>query len=471
MPALLLIASLLISPAPLRQPPAAAAESAPTAGYFFLLGRHLEAEGKVDEAIAAHQKAIGLEPASAELKAELAALYARQDRAAEAVDMARAALALDDANLEANRILGSVYAAFAEQRQGLKPGDDSAQYAEQAIVALEKASRDGAADVGLTLLLGRMYVRTRAFDKAIGPLKRVIEEQPGYSEAAWLLATAHEELDQVDAAVDVLRAAVQFNPRFFRGQVRIAELNEKRGHWKEAVDAYATAEQMNARAAAELTPRRAAALINAGRAEEARDLLTSLAAGPKADPAILYLYAVSQRQSEDLAGAEATARRLREAAPADPRGMYVLAQVLEAKGDAEGAERSLRELLARDPKDATALNHLGYMFAERGARLDEAVDLVQRALQIEPDNPSFLDSLGWAYYRQGRLELADRPLTDAAAKLPNSSVVQDHLGDLRYKQGRYTEAAEAWERSLAGDGESIDRRTIERKLRDAKARR
>ena len=471
MPALLLIASLLASPAPLPQPPAAAAEAAPTAGYFFLLGRHLEGEGKVDDAIAAHQQAIALEPSSAELKAELAAVYARQDRAVEAIEMAEAALALDDANLEANRILGSVYAAFAEQPQGLRAGEDRAQYAEKAVAALEKASREGTADIGLTLLLGRMYVRTRAFDKAIGPLKRVIEEQPGYSEAAWLLAGAHEELDQADAAVDVLRAAVGFNPRFFRGQVRIAELYEKLGRWKEAVEAYATAQQMNARAAAELTPRRAAALINAGRAEEARDLLAGSAAGAKADPAILYLYAVSQRQSEDLAGAEATARRLREAAPEDPRGMYVLAQILEAKGDTEGAERSLRELLVRDPKDATALNHLGYMFAERGARLDEAVDLVRRALEIEPGNPSFLDSLGWAYFRQGRIELADRPLTDAAAKLPNSSVVQDHLGDLRYKQGRYEEAAAAWQRSLAGDGEAIDRSIIERKLRDAKARR
>jgi Flp pilus assembly protein TadD len=195
-----------------------------------------------------------------------------------------------------------------------------------------------------------------------------------------------------------------------------------------------------------------------------------LAAAAQADVSVLYLYAVAQRQSDDLAGAEATAKRLREMAPADPRGMYVLAQVLEAKGDAAGAEASLRELLARDPKDATALNYLGYMFAERGARLDEAVDLVRRALEIEPDNPSFLDSLGWAYFRQGRLELADRPLTDAAAKLPTNSVVQDHLGDLRFKQGRYPEAVAAWERSLAGDGESIDRAAIEKKLKDAKAR-
>ncbi len=164
-------------------------------------------------------------------------------------------------------------------------------------------------------------------------------------------------------------------------------MNEKLGRWSEAADGYALAQKVNARAGEELTPRRAAALINAGKAEDARDLLKTLAAAPKADVGVLYLYAVAQRQSDDLIGAEATAKRLRETAPTDPRGMYVLAQILDAKGDAAGAEASLRELLVRDPQDATALNYLGYMFAERGARLDEAVDLVQRALEDRAGQP------------------------------------------------------------------------------------
>lgn len=468
--AFLVAASLLAAPGVSAQTPPAA-EAPPTAGYFFLLGRHLESEGRVDEAIAAHKRAISLEPSSAELRAELAALYARQDRALDAIEMADAALQKDPANQEANRILGSVYGALAEQRTPLRPGDDVSQYPSRAIAALEKAARDGAADLGLNLLLGRLYVQTRAYDKAIPPLRRVIDDQPAYSEAAWLLATAHEGLDQPEAALETLRLALQYNSRFVRGQVRVAELSEQLGRWKDAAEAYARAQQMNPRGAAEITPRRAAALINAGKAAEARDILKTLAAVAQPDVLVLYLYAVAQRQTNDLAGAEATAGRLREAAPADPRGMYVLAQILEAKGDREGAERSLRELLARDPQDATALNYLGYMFAERGARLDEAVDLVQRALKIEPGNPSFLDSLGWAYFQQGRLELADPPLTEAAAKLPTNSVVQDHLGDLRFKQQRYADAAAAWERSLAGDGESIDRAAIERKIREAKERR
>jgi tetratricopeptide (TPR) repeat protein len=467
----LLLAACLLAPFSAWAQSSPSAEPPAPPGYYFLLGRELEIEGKIDEAIAAHKRAIAMEPTSAELKAELAALYARQDRALEAVEMAEQALAHDPRNNEANRILGSVYAALIEQKTRLRPGDDTAKYASMAIAALEKAASDGVGDLGLNMLLGRLYVQTRAFDKAVPPLRRVIDDQPGYSEAAWLLATALEQTEQSDAAIEVLRVALQYNPTFFRGQLRVAELNEKLGRWDEAASSYARAQRLNARMAADLTPRRAAALINAGKAAAARDLLKEPASTAEADSLVLYLYALAQRQTNDLAGAEATAKRLRDAAPTDPRGMYVLAQILEAKGDIAGAESSLRELLARDPKDATALNYLGYMFAERGSRLDEAVDLVQRALRIEPDNPSFLDSLGWAYFQQGRLDLADRPLTDAAAKLPNNSVVQDHLGDLRFKQGRYPDAVAAWERSLAGDGESIDRAAIERKLRQAREKR
>jgi tetratricopeptide (TPR) repeat protein len=110
------------------------------------------------------------------------------------------------------------------------------------------------------------------------------------------------------------------------------------------------------------------------------------------------------------------------------------------------------------------------MLAERRDRLEEAVALLQRALKVEPDNPSYLDSLGWAYFQQGRDDLADAPLTEAAAKLSSSSVVQDHLGDLRFRQQRYADAAEAWQRALAGDGQSIDRAKIEQKLREARSK-
>ena len=215
------------------------------------------------------------------------------------------------------------------------------------------------------------------------------------------------------------------------------------------------------------------ALLSAGRAPESRDLLQATIASGRAeakDPVLLYLLAESQRQAKDLDAALASAQKLVAANPDDVRGLHVLSLVLQDRGDLKGAEKALRDLIARDPLDANALNSLGYMLAERGERLDEAVALVQRALAIEPGNPSYLDSLGWAYFQQGRIDLADSPLSEAADKLKSSSVVQDHLGDLRFKQRRFADAAAAWERALGGDGQSIDRSKIQSKIREARGR-
>jgi tetratricopeptide (TPR) repeat protein len=123
-------------------------------------------------------------------------------------------------------------------------------------------------------------------------------------------------------------------------------------------------------------------------------------------------------------------------------------------------------LIAEDPLDAGALNYLGYMLVERGpsANLDEAVSLIQRALKVDPDNPSFLDSLGWAYVQQGKLDLADPALSTAAERLPSNSVIQEHLGDLRQKQNRRADAIAAWQKALVGDGDSIDRSKIQKKI-------
>jgi tetratricopeptide (TPR) repeat protein len=134
------------------------------------------------------------------------------------------------------------------------------------------------------------------------------------------------------------------------------------------------------------------------------------------------------------------------------------------------AEASFRDALAKDPLHGPTLNYLGYMLAERGTRLDEAVDLIQRALAIDPGNGSYLDSLGWAYYKQNKLELAREQLARAAEQLPANSVVQEHYGDALDALGRHQDAIAAWQRALGGDRDAIDVTAIERKIRRARER-
>lgn len=500
-----LLASVLFagsaSPARAQRPSVPSGE--PTAAYYFMLGRHLEDLDKIDDAIAAHQKAIALSPDSAELRAELAALYARQDRAREALETAEAALERDSTNREANSIVGTVYAALSDQRRPLRPGDDPSQYASRAIAALEKSRRDTGLDVNLELTLGRLYLGAHDYTKAAASLRKVVEDQPQYPEAAMLLAASQDATGQKSEEIRTLENALEFSPSYYRAALRLAELYEQERRYDDAADAYARAAAANSRI--DVSTQRAAALINGGKAAEARDILqTAIQKSTTPDAVTLYMLGQAQRALKDFDGANATIQKLKAAFPSDVRGgylealvlrdrgqfdqaiaafellmnrasrdgslVYEYASLLERAGRPADAERALRGVLAKDPENANALNSLGYMLAERGQRLDEAVELVQRALKIEPTNPSFLDSLGWAYFRQGKLDLADAPLTQAAERLPTSSAVNEHLGDLRFKQERYEDAVAAFERSLAGDGEDIDRPKVEKKMRDARQR-
>ena len=104
----------------------------------------------------------------------------------------------------------------------------------------------------------------------------------------------------------------------------------------------------------------------------------------------------------------------------------------------------------------------------RGERLAESVNYVKKALEIEPDNGSYLDSLGWAYFKAEKLDLAEGNLHRAADQLKTNSVIQGHYGEVRLKLGRYEEAIAAFNRALSGDGDSIDRADIDKKIRTAK---
>lgn len=489
--------------------PVLAAQEAPVsppsgdAGYYFLSARHFEGTGKIDDAIAALRKAMAIEPGSAELRAALAGLYARQDRPVEAMTAAEEALTIDPANREANRIAGSIYAALAEQKQRIRPGDDPATYGPKAIAALERAQGAVRGDLEVEFMLGRLYARGGQHHKAIVALTRVFEEQPAYAEGGMLLAASQQEAGSLADATSTIETTIQHNPTDFRAYIKLIELFEAQRRWTDAAGAYALARQVNPRA--DLIGGHAAALLNSGQPRHAQDVLqAAIATRPAADAGLWYLLAESQRQLKDYDAAAGTVAKLRAAFPNDPRGDVIdaqlllsqgrtaeaiaafgalvkrepeetayahqHAQLLEQAGRVKEAETTLRALVARDPGDADALNALGYLFAERGERLDEAVALLQRALTIEPGNPSYLDSLGWAFFKQGQLARADEPLTDAAAKSPRNSVIQDHLGDLRARQQRFADAVVAWERALAGDGQSIDRATIEEKLRDARAK-
>jgi len=143
----------------------------------------------------------------------------------------------------------------------------------------------------------------------------------------------------------------------------------------------------------------------------------------------------------------------------------------------DSAEEQFRKILAIDSNNSMTLNYLGYMLADRGVKLDDALTMVQKAVQQEPQNGAYLDSLGWVYFKMGQYALAEANLRKASERISTDPQVHDHLGELYEKTGRLKMAASQWEQSLQeyartvpADAEPGDVNKVQKKLDTARVK-
>jgi tetratricopeptide (TPR) repeat protein len=128
--------------------------------------------------------------------------------------------------------------------------------------------------------------------------------------------------------------------------------------------------------------------------------------------------------------------------------LLTLATAQNEAGDFKGSEKTLRDIIEKTPENATALNNLGYFLAERGEKLDEALEMTLKAVKTQPENSSFLDSLGWVHFKMGNYDEAERNLKEANRRDPSSATTLDHLGDVYAKQGKLEPARVVWQKAL-----------------------
>jgi tetratricopeptide (TPR) repeat protein len=128
------------------------------------------------------------------------------------------------------------------------------------------------------------------------------------------------------------------------------------------------------------------------------------------------------------------------------------------------AEADLKKALALDPNQELTLNYLGYSWVDQNLNVKEAMDLIRRAVQKRPNDGYFVDSLGWAYYRQGDYAQAVKHLERAVELKPDDAVINDHLGDAYWKVGRRLEAGYQWKQALDLKPEPEDEKKIRQKL-------
>jgi tetratricopeptide (TPR) repeat protein len=188
------------------------------------------------------------------------------------------------------------------------------------------------------------------------------------------------------------------------------------------------------------------------------------------DPRFARLQGSALYANGDQARAITLLEASMKAFPKDTPTQLALVDMYSGVGRKFDAEKVLRQMLVADPSNADALNYLGYMLAERGEQLDEAIKLVTRALATDPTNGAYLDSLGWAHFRRGNLPEAEKYLSAAVERLPRNAEILDHLGDVHAKRGKWQDAIDSWTRAVQGDGDHVDRDVIQKKISDARTK-
>ena len=143
----------------------------------------------------------------------------------------------------------------------------------------------------------------------------------------------------------------------------------------------------------------------------------------------------------------------------------------------DASEAEFRKVLKLNPQSASTLNYLGYMLADRNVRLTEAHEMIQKAVDQEPQNGAYLDSLGWVYFRMNRLAEAEDWLQKALEHTPRDPAVHDHMADVYAALGKLKDAISQWEMSLqeyhnspAGENDPEEIAKVQKKLDEAKVR-
>ena len=224
---------------------------------------------------------------------------------------------------------------------------------------------------------------------------------------------------------------------------------------------------------------RANILAETGKSELAASELKSLLDGKSDREVYLSLAQIHDKGKNyvEMAKAIDQAEKLSDSAEEKEGVWFTRGAMLEKQKKFDQAEAEFRKLLAQNPENIGALNYLGYMLADRNVKLEEALGMIQKAVQKDPENGAYLDSLGWAFFRLNRFPEAESNLRRSIEKVPTDPTVRDHLGDVYYKQGKLKEAAAEWQASVqqfkaaaAHEYEPADLSRVQRKLDNARVR-
>jgi tetratricopeptide (TPR) repeat protein len=433
----------------------------------FIYTRYLK---RTDQAIDYANRAIALNPGDVEgyqrlVEIELAA--GQERRAIEALDRALKVQSTDP-NFWIR--LGKLYVAILFKSDSQPKPDELKKTNE----IFKRAAENSGDDPGILKDVADYYAASQQLKEAIPLYLRVLELQPDDANAREKLATGFILTNQRDKAVEMLEQIIKEHPEKYQPYDLLAQVLDEEARSLQRANRIEEAKAKFAKVAANyeqsllINPNHAGTYVRLAELllgalrdpERAVKLLGEARRRFPGAPEIVYYLGIAQREAKQSQQAVATFEEALHEAQLEEDDDFVNAKfyfnygaAAEQAGLYNKAADLLRKSIALDPENsAEACNYLGYMWADHNMNLEEAETMIRRALQSEPNNASYLDSVGWVEFRKGQFDRALDDLLRAAKTAEREDpVVFEHIGDTYLKLNRTREALEAWQKALSLD--------------------
>jgi tetratricopeptide (TPR) repeat protein len=457
------------------------------------------------QAIDVLKDAIKANPKSAEPYQQLAFIYTRYlKRTDQAIEYANRAITLNPGDIEGYQRLVEIELATGQERSALEaldralkvqsrdpnfwirlgklyvailfksvsqPKPDELKKTNEIFKRAAENSRD---DPGILKDVADYYAASQQLKEAIPLYLRVLELQPDDANAREKLATGFVLTNQRDKAVEMLEQIIKEHPEKYQPYDLLAQVLDEDARSLQRANRIEEAKAKFAKVAANyeqsllINPNHAGTYVRLAELllgalhdpERAVRLLGDARRRFPGAPEIVYYLAIAQREAKQSQQAVATFEEALHEAQLEEDDDFINAKfyfnygaAAEQAGLFNKAADLLRKSIALDPENsAEASNYLGYMWADHNMNLEEAETMIRRALQSEPNNASYLDSLGWVEFRKGQFDRAlDDLLRAAKSGEREDPVVFEHIGDTYLKLNRTKEALEAWQKALTLD--------------------
>jgi tetratricopeptide (TPR) repeat protein len=459
------------------------------------------------QAIDILKDAIKANPNASDPFLQLAIIYAKYlKRTDQAVEYANRAIAVDPRNIEAYERLYEILLTAGDEKKALQSLERAAKVRNEdptfwtrlgklyaSVVfkpdsapkpdeiarvngIFKRAAEQAGDDPAVLKDVADYYVSSQQIKEAIPLYLHLLELQPDDSSAREKLATSFVLTNQRDKAVQMLEEIIKQHPEKYQPYDLLAGLLDDAGRSLQRGKQIEEAKSVFTKAAANyaqsllINPDRASPYLHLAELllgplkenERAAKVLAEARQHFPSAPEIAYYLAIAQREAKHPEQAVATFEEalheaeLQDAEIANARFFFDYGATAEQAGLYDKAADLFKKSIAIDPANAAdAYNYLAYMWVEHNIHLEEAHEMINLALQLDPNNGAYIDTLGWLEFRQGKFEEALSDLLNAAQKMTrNDPIIFEHIGDTYSKLNKVPQALEAWQRALALDPEN-----------------